>query len=77
MPAAAQKARQWYDELTTKADRGIACKALLGHRVDDRVERVRDSQVVGQVRSVQVAEEVWSRPGVKGPTGSIAVKGVS
>lgn len=57
MPATAQKARQWYDELTTKADRGIACEALLGHRVDDRVERVRDLQVVGQVRSVQVVED--------------------
>ena len=57
MPATAQKARQLYDKLTTKADRGIACEALLGHRVDDRVERVRDLQVVGQVRSVQVVED--------------------
>ncbi len=57
MPATAQKARQLYDELTTEDDRTIACEVLLGHRVDDRVERVRDLQVVGQVRSVQVAED--------------------
>ena len=57
MPAIAQKARQLYDELMTKEDRSIACEALLGHIVDDRVERVRDLQVVGQVRSVQVAED--------------------
>ena len=57
MPATAQKARQLYDELMTKDDGSIACEALLGHRVDDRVERVRDLQVVGQVRSVQVAED--------------------
>ena len=57
MPATAQKARQLYDELTTEDDRSIACEALLGHRVDDRVERVRDLQVAGQVRSVQVAED--------------------
>ncbi len=57
VPATAQKARQLYDELMTKEDRSIACEALLGHRVDDRVERVRDLQVVGQVRSVQVAED--------------------
>ena len=57
MPATAQKARQLYDELMTKDDGSIACEALLGHRVDDRVERVRDLQVAGQVRSVQVAED--------------------
>jgi hypothetical protein len=55
--ATAQKTRQWRDELTTEADRGVACEALLGHRVDDRVERVHDLQFVGQVRSVQVAED--------------------
>ena len=57
--AAVQKARQWYDESTTEAAKGKACQALLGHRIDDRVERVRDLQVVGQVRLVhwQVAED--------------------
>ena len=53
--ATAQKTRQWRDELPTEADRGVACEALLGHRVDDRVERVHDLQFVGQVRSVQVS----------------------
>ena len=57
--AAVQKARHWYGESTNEADQGIACEALLGHRIDDRVERVRDLQVVGQVRFVhgQVAED--------------------
>ena len=57
--AVVQKARHWYGESTNEADQGIACEALLGHRIDDRVERVRDLQVVGQVRFVhwQVAED--------------------
>ena len=57
--AAVQKARHWNGESTNEADQGTACEALLGHRIDDRVERVRDLQVVGQVRFVhwQVAED--------------------